>query len=314
MFSKRLPLIIAAVGLIAIASLFAWNYFQNKITPRTVLSLTPENLAALSLPSEANILNQTDPGNAGDIYATATTAFPVARIDCEKFASDPTSEAPKIISQILSAQHKSCSAIFASHPGSIINYDSDRAVLDNLEELGKTIDRAGLTLRLRKQPDQAKNYFLSVYALGQGLYRERLVYDEYLKGMGLMNESAQGLSELEPADSPRARDLLQQSTARLDYDTAHVRPIYTILSSIDPQVIAANAGDVFAFATESRERMFRIEAILKLGRYCFDAARSADQLAAPSTLQKLTSDPDPTIQAAAQAALNLTLEQYRTIH
>jgi hypothetical protein len=60
--------------------------------------------------------------------------------------------------------------------------------------------------------------------------------------------------------------------------------------------------------------MFRVEAILKIGRYRFDAARKGDQLAAPRVLRRLADDPDPVIQAAANAALALTLEQYRTIH
>ena len=54
-----------------------------------------------------------------------------------------------------------------------------------------------------------------------------------------------------------------------------------LLASADPVKIAANAGDIFRFAAKSQERMFRVEAILKLGRYRFDAARSADQIAAP---------------------------------
>jgi hypothetical protein len=60
--------------------------------------------------------------------------------------------------------------------------------------------------------------------------------------------------------------------------------------------------------------MFRVEAILKLGRYRFNSARAADQLAAPRILKTLEADPDPAIQTAARAAQGLTVEQYRMIH
>jgi hypothetical protein len=84
--------------------------------------------------------------------------------------------------------------------------------------------------------------------------------------------------------------------------------------SADAPRIAANAGDVIRFAKMAKERMFRVEAILKLGRYRFDSARGADQLAAPRILGELEKDPDPVIETAAEAALGLTIEQYRMIH
>jgi hypothetical protein len=58
--------------------------------------------------------------------------------------------------------------------------------------------------------------------------------------------------------------------------------------------------------------MWRVEAILKLGRYRFNAGRIGDQRNAIKTIKDLlTHDPDPVIRAAAQAAHDLTLEQYR---
>jgi hypothetical protein len=105
-----------------------------------------------------------------------------------------------------------------------------------------------------------------------------------------------------------------QEAAMEGYDHDVVEPIYEVLTSADPAKIAANAGDIFRFATRSRERMFRVEAILKLGRYRFNSARAADQMAAPRFLRFLGHDADPAVRAAAQAAGGLTVEQYRMIH
>ena len=99
-----------------------------------------------------------------------------------------------------------------------------------------------------------------------------------------------------------------------DYDANHVQPIYQALVSAEQEDIALHAGDIFAFATGSKERMFRVEAILALGRLKFDAARGADQQAAPACIKNASTDPDPVIQAAATAAGDLSVEDYRQIH
>ena len=123
------------------------------------------------------------------------------------------------------------------------------------------------------------------------------------------------MAEMEPADSSRQKLLQTQQQKVLDFYDSNVKPIYDdVISKADQQSIAEHAGDIFRFAAKSKEKMFRVEAILKLGRYRFDAARAADQLAAPRFLRRFQRDPDPAIQAAAQAAANLTIEQYRMIH
>lgn len=150
--------------------------------------------------------------------------------------------------------------------------------------------------------------------MGENLVDERLTYDEYSHGIGLMDGAAKALGDLEPAGSERAKVLADQNDAMVTFDQQSVRPVYEVLSAADPQRIAVNAGDVIRFARLAKERMFRVEAILKLGRYRFDAARGADQLAAPRILGKLEGDEDPVIRAAAGAGVGLTIEGYRMIH
>jgi hypothetical protein len=131
----------------------------------------------------------------------------------------------------------------------------------------------------------------------------------------LMNEATVGLAECEPAGSERGVELAKQEAAIVEYDKTRVLPVYDVLSSADQEVIARNAGDVFRIAEMAPERMFRVEAILKLGRYRFDAARMGDQLAAPRVLRRIRgNESDPVIRAAVAAALGLTIEEYRTIH
>jgi hypothetical protein len=74
-----------------------------------------------------------------------------------------------------------------------------------------------------------------------------------------------------------------------------------------------HAGDVFHIARSAKDRMWRVEAILKLGRMRYNAARLADQQAATRALEELSDDADPVIRAAANAARNLTVQEYRML-
>ena len=59
--------------------------------------------------------------------------------------------------------------------------------------------------------------------------------------------------------------------------------------------------------------MWRTSAILAIGRMRYNTPRRGDQLAAPRELKAWTTDPDPAVRAAANAASNLTLQQYRML-
>jgi len=304
----------AAMVVVAVGG---WLLVENqlRLTEPTNFS-SDENLASLSPPLPPNpVVQFNEPGDAGQLYRQAAAAFPDSSDACEDFAKHPADAAPpQAIQLVLDATHQRGVAVFADDPGQLINYTEHNPSLEALNDLGHVVDAAGLMFFKQKKTEDARRFYRAVYALGLRLYDERLDYDEYLAGMGLMNEATAGLAECETADSPARDELTKQESAVAAFDQEHVRPIYQVLVSGDPAAIAANAGDIFVFATSARERMFRVEAILKLGRYRFDAARNADQMAVPRYLRKLANDPDPAVRVAATAARDLTLEQYRMIH
>ena len=86
-----------------------------------------------------------------------------------------------------------------------------------------------------------------------------------------------------------------------------------MITSIDPKVLARHVGDVFVLAEKSSERVWRVEAVLKLGMYKYYTNTPGDRRAARRMVRSLLNDPDPAIQTAALAANELTREQYRTI-
>jgi hypothetical protein len=292
-----------------------WLRAQMQITDPTNLSLDSKNLAELSPPIGADaIVKQDQPGDAGDKYASAATMYQNDPDTCDDYAQKPDGPPPPAMQSVLDATHLSAMNLFAKDPASLIDYQSDHPELDSLGKIGQEMEAVGLRLERAGKPDDARKFLFAAYALGVNLLRERIDYDEYSHGMGLMDGATTALAEMEPPNSPRAQMLQTQEITMEGYNNDVVDKIYTVLVSADPARIAVNAGDIFRFATKSQERMFRVEAILKLGRYRFDAARAADQLAAPRFLRVLALDPDPSVRAAAQAATGLTVEQYRMIH
>ncbi|MGA3066781.1 MAG: hypothetical protein ABSF29_08045 [Tepidisphaeraceae bacterium] len=295
------------------AGLAARFYLQGQITAPTQLSLEPANLTALSPPwPDPAIFTPDEDADAGPLYRQALTAYQAGGDACEQFAQNPVDPPPDAIKLMLRATRKSSADLFIANPSEIVDYQTDHPALDQLCDLGRTMNRAALLMRQQNRVDQARAYFQSVYSLGKKLYDERLTYDEYSKGLALMDESTIGLAGCETGD--RAEQLQNQEAAMRDYETNHVEPIYQALSTADQEEIALHAGDIFQFATQSQDRMIQVEAVLALGRLRFDAARNADQQAAPRYIAKAAASPDPAVQAAAAAAGGLTLEQYRMIH
>ncbi|HEY1922029.1 MAG TPA: hypothetical protein VGG44_04630 [Tepidisphaeraceae bacterium] len=306
---------ISAVMLLLAIALGAYLHTQMQLTDPTALSLDPAHLAELSPPAAMPpIVDQNIPGDAGEKYSVAAALMDEDGDACDEFSQKPDGPVPQPMRLVLDATHLSEMNLFARNPGLIIDYQSEHPPLDNLVKLGQEMESAALLLNRSGKTDNGREFLQAAYALGENLYRERLDYEEFSRGMGLMDGAMVALSEMEPAGSAQQKRLQDQQAATVDFEKNNVQPIYEVLVSADQQRIAANAGDVFRFATKARERMFRVEAILKLGRYRFDAARQADQIAAPRFLRHLAEDPDPAVRTAAVAAAGLTVEQYRMIH
>ena len=137
-----------------------------------------------------------------------------------------------------------------------------------------------------------------------------------MRGLELMAESSAGLSRLlqKSNQSSRAAEFHAFDQSRTEYYNQHVLPMLKVLQSIDANVVGEHAGDIFYFARNCHERMFRVEAIFAMGRMKFFAGengRIGDQRGAVSELKRLSNDPDPVIRRAATEARDLTIEQYR---
>jgi hypothetical protein len=315
---STISLVIAA----CLAALLGFLLFQrNATTPPTEFARNARNLRPLELPAPPPVLDADASRDATPLYRAAIEIYAKDSERYQRFADSGTWDEFKpatlpALQSILDATACARGEIFKSNPTEIITF-GPKPKLEALRTLGQLCtDRIALLALRRNDYDSARRYLLAGFALGQKLAAERLTYDEFEAGLSLLGASVQGLARLaeDTGDSARAEALRAYDQSRLAFFREHITPTLHILRSIDAKIVGDHAGDITILAIDSQEPMWRTEAILSLGRMRFfvGTARSADQRAASRTLQKLSRSSDEITKTAAQTAMALTVEQYRS--
>ena len=316
MWGNRLGWTISA-GIVLAAIAIVWLIGTSSTrTPPTAYSNDERNFARLSLPEAPPIPSSPSDRTGGDgSYRGAIAEYLANRALYEDFAAAGTLKSPKLAQlravSDLFVSDPSKQEIFAQHPREVIGYEHNKPAIEALSVLGHVlIDRLALLNQRDGNTDEARKYAAAGAALGAALSRERLCWEEFSLGQELLSKSAALLSN--GTDGARWQTFEDQRRAFFDQQ---IEPTIRFLRSIDPRTVGTRTGDVFVMARRSQERMWRVEAILALGRvrYFTGTSRSAaDQRAAMATIKRIAAeDPDPIIRAAAEAARDLTAEQYR---
>jgi len=290
------------------------------VSPRTRISLDGKlgNAIELPVPPVAVVPSISRKADAADVYRRALEQYQQNPLAYEKFARSGLLRDLEDVAGIWTlVQASDCieARLFEADPSQIVNYRSERPPLDGLRTLGACARRAGQLLQREGRTEQAMRLYEAVFSLGDKLYRERLTYAQLDAGLSMMAEAATLIGALSESsgETQRALACRKFNEARKAWVAEQLLPLQRIFSSLDQTVIDGHAGDVFYFARHCPERMWRVEAILKLGRYRFNAGRVADQRGATKLLKQLSQDPDPVIRAAAAAALKLTAQEYRLL-
>ena len=151
------------------------------------------------------------------------------------------------------------------------------------------------------------------------MFNERINYWEAYFGIGQMRTAAQGLMMVEQKkkdkDKARMEQLQAFDTAAGELIDGRMKDMWAVIAAVDSVKINRHAGDVYAFTgPQMKEKLWRIESILKLGRHKFNVARLADQTAVQYRLADLAkAESDPAIKAAIERADKLTITEYRQI-
>jgi hypothetical protein len=329
MFGNRLGWGISAVLSAAILLLFGKLAGLNAIsapsqgvvsrTGNVALNLaaSPDKLAVIATPfnPQSILPTMTDPADPAPIYREAIEDY---KANPDVYSAPKDLKAPKGFDALVRAKNCRPSSVFAGKAGEVIGYkvggNDPMAEVEALFAVGKSAAKAALGAR-KEKPAEALNLAEAVFSLGVKLFEERLRYREFDAGAELLRDGAYLIGELDPARKA-ATDGVAPAMRQLITDRA--MPLWTVISSIDPGVVGRTGGDVFYIAKNSKERLWQVEATLKLGRLKHDqgeGGRGADGRWAGITVKRMANDPalDPAVRVAAQRANELTVEQHRML-
>ncbi|MCY2955013.1 MAG: hypothetical protein NTU53_24055 [Planctomycetota bacterium] len=289
---------------------------QGDISPPGPVGLNAVNWTA-QLPIEPATLApyMVDPIDPAPLYAEAITLYVADQYDLrrvERVTSTKSADAQRwtrIMELLLRAGKSSRPVVFGPTPADVINYDPEPK-LDAVRAIGAMAVRLALLHSAEQDKDHARQYAEAVFSLGAKMYAERLSFGQYSAAHSLLGDSSLLLAKFaeDAGQAQRAATLQDFNSKRLATFNKEVDPVRRSVMVLEP-----DPGDMFALADRSAEPMWRVEAILALGRLRYSAERSGDKQGASKVVAALCTSGDPRIRTAAIAARDLTVEQFRKL-
>jgi hypothetical protein len=325
MWGNRLGWTISACIVLATAAMLFVVARASQRTPPTAFAREQRNFVALELPEPPAVVigNQAAGGDAGPLYRKAIETYLADRVPYDTFAdsgrleSDAARRLAAVDLVVQAADCQTMSSLVAGRPAELINYDHVKPALEALDVLGRIcVDRLGLLEQRAGLVEDAAKHVRAAFVLGHHLCRERVTLEEFQLGLRLLSKSTAVMlsSAAASKDDARAAALREFDAARVKL-AGDVEPVARFLRSIEPSVVGPRTGDVFEMAARSKERMWRVEAMLALGRVRFLAGTegtAANQRAATAFVTRAADEQsDPIVKAAAIAARDLTVEMHR---
>jgi hypothetical protein len=320
MFGNARGWIISLFIAIAMGMALARSAQPYRISAPTHAAEVSLAMKPIALPiAPGTIVPANDPCDAGDIYRAAMQAYERDPASYESFRTHPSldriTDVPAV-EQIVKATHCSLMTLFRNQPAALIDYRPEHPPLVAIRKLGDATLAIGLLYRMEKKDADARKHLEAGFALGAKLFQERVTFEEMGVGIGLMRSAADAMASLatEQGDATRAAACAGFSKQANAYSEQLIET-YKIIGSIDEDYAGPYAGDLFEIAQSYQaEPMWRVEAIKHLGHFRFNSNNRGDQIGAQVVLKKLsaTTNIDPTLRVAAEAAKDLSAEQHRT--
>jgi hypothetical protein len=312
--------LVIAVVVIGALSFYA-RAASRMSDPTPFASDAADATAAIPVPAQGVMGRDPQPCDAAQPYSEAIALYRKERHvynDVAAGVSRATDAAQlPAVQRLIEGAHCGQMTLFTHDPGLVIRYGPAEE-LEALRTVARAAVRLGLTHQAANRNADAIRCYEAAFALGAKLYDERLTYRQMMIGTELMGEAGVGLSRLtfKTGDTARSEAAQKFEVARVRTFKSHVQPVATKVISIDAGTVSQHAGDMFYLADHATERMWRVEAILALGRMRFfvgEGRRAGDQRGASRALTRHAASNDPVIRAAAKAAQELTREQMRTL-
>lgn len=300
---------------VLIFALIIWGFLKlGELTPPTAFIKDPVLTQPVALPVEPQTIVPMDQaGDAGPLYRQAIDDYHANqdRYDALLTASRPDLS-PNLagLKAVVDAAPLRQMTLFEKSPGGALAYTlREMGDLEALGKVGELTSRLALFHAVNGNKQRARQLFEAAFALGAKMYQERVSYAELSRGLGLMAGAAEGLRK-HVAEGDEVQKLTAFIDGYRDY-RPRLLSVQEKINSISPRISYRHAGDVFhIIRTPDYDRMWRAEALMKAGRYRFDAGRAADQRGVQRIVEPYLDDPDPVIRHAANTALNLTQAEY----
>jgi hypothetical protein len=308
--------LISAAMLVVYAAVLGWILSASaRVTPTTDFidspAMQPLAMDGLTAPAPGVSLRDCD---GASLVREAIEHFRSARGEYDDSSSP---RAPRGIELLIEASGCARMDLFASAPQQAVAYGPSPALRD-LRGLGEAILRRGLVAQTQGRGDEARRCLTASMSLGQRLIAERVCWAELDLGLMLVGDAAIQLARLSESegDAAAAGRLRQLDAQRRALVESQVVPMRKVLHSVDGVAVGRHVGDIMHVAQHSPDRMWRVEAILATGRLRYFVGvggMRGDQVAADRLVARVANDPDPLVAAAARAASELSLEQYRSL-
>jgi hypothetical protein len=271
----------------------------------------PKNLDVIALnPGPETILpTMTDSCDAGDAYRAALAEFnqsPAAYTQFDSKSTDPQVALDKIVE----GMHCKSLTLFSKTASEVINFERTKPPIEALKSLGEAAALKALVLLRSDKKEEAQKFADAAFALGFKMYNERVVFEEFETGLAIMSMADGAMKQIDPS---RVAQITAFEKARIKYFNDKLFDLRKITKTIDGKISGERAGDVFALAEKSKERMWRVEACLQLARthrFVGEEGRGSDQRKAQEVLVRLATDPDPVVRTAAIKARDITEQEY----
>ena len=319
MWGNRLGWIISAAIVMLIAGAFVWASFEaGRTTPQSEFSTKTENFDALEFPGDpAHLLAIPDMtnGDGGELYWEAIKIVRGNPDLYEGAKADPQRVTEyTALRPIIEAARHATADIFRSRPDAVVKFGK-RPALDAIEKAGILCRDIGIQYARQSNFEEAQRYLTASYVLGLRLFQDRQCHRELDIGMGLMGTSVSNLAAIAGAQKNEAlqKKLGDFITGYRAFDQERVKRLERVITSIDPKVSRQHVGDVFKLAQESREKVWKLESVLRLGMYRFNSPLAGDRRAANRMIREFAKSEDPAIRSAAMAARDLTVEDFRRL-
>jgi hypothetical protein len=277
---------------------------QLPLDPRSLATWMTEEQDAIAIYKEA-IADFNSHPQAYNIY-----------IERGKLNSPEYARIEKGVDLLVKAATMRRPGVFSDRPAELITYDTDRPALkEALLTIGRTAKKVGRQIEIqetqspeekKKNVSRAREIYRGVYSLGVKLYEERMVFDEWDVARETLSVT-KWLAEIAESSDEAAR-FKQVDDQILPFYKSKIEPVQTTIMVLRPEAVDRTWGDVAALAVNGGDLMWRVEAVLALGRCRYTSPRAGDQFGATKLIDQLITDPEPRVKLAATAAKGLTRE------